>query len=130
MTTNYIGSPYLLMKGAKIGVKVHDVNELVPSEVSNFLDAFDIVQHYFEFGITIFYNIDKQNEEGSDSVGRVLNLGSRVACDRLTRDTVLCLEAKLLSKYDQEIPQSQTADKPMAPQRRATQQSRDTKKTN
>ena len=36
MTTNYIGSPYLLKKGAKIGVKVHDVNELVPSEVSNF----------------------------------------------------------------------------------------------
>ena len=88
------------------------------------------MQHYFEFGMPIFYIIDKQNEEGSDSVGRVLNLGSRVTCNRLTRDTVLCLEAKLLSKYDQEIPQSQTADKSMAPQRRATQQSRDTRKTN
>ena len=33
-------------------------------------------------------------------------------------------------EYDQEIPQSQTADKPMAPRRRATQQSRDTRKTN
>ena len=31
--------------------------------------------------------------------------------------------------YDQEISQSQTADKPMAPQERATQQSRDTLKT-
>ena len=31
------------------------------------------------------------------------------------------------SKYDQEIPQSQTADKPMAWQGRATQQSRDTR---
>ena len=34
------------------------------------------------------------------------------------------------SEYDQEIPQSQTADKPMAPRGRATQPSRDTRKTN
>ena len=34
------------------------------------------------------------------------------------------------SEYDQEIPQSQTADKTMAPRGRATQQSRDTRKTN
>ena len=34
------------------------------------------------------------------------------------------------SEYDQEIPQSQIADKPMAPRGRATQPSRDTKKTN
>ena len=33
---------------------------------------------------------------------------------------------KIVSQYDQEIPQSQTADKPMAPRGRATQQSRDT----
>ena len=33
------------------------------------------------------------------------------------------------SEYDQEILQSQTADKPMAPPERATQQSRDTRKT-
>ena len=31
---------------------------------------------------------------------------------------------KIVSEYDQEIPLSQIADKPMAPQRRATQQSR------
>ena len=37
---------------------------------------------------------------------------------------------KIVSEYDQEIPQSQTADKPMAPRGRATQQSRDTRKTN
>ena len=36
---------------------------------------------------------------------------------------------KIVSEYDQEIPQSQTADKPMAPQGNATQ-SRDTIKTN
>ena len=34
------------------------------------------------------------------------------------------------SEYDQEIPQSQTADKPIAPRGKATQQPRDTSKTN
>ena len=34
------------------------------------------------------------------------------------------------SEYDQEIPQSQIADKQVAPQGRATQQSRDTRRTN
>ena len=34
------------------------------------------------------------------------------------------------SEYDQEIPQSQTAEIPMAPRGRATHQSRDTRKTN
>ena len=37
---------------------------------------------------------------------------------------------KIVSEYDQEIPRSQTADKPMAQRGRATQQSRDTRKTN
>ena len=38
--------------------------------------------------------------------------------------------AKIVSEYDQEIPQSQTADNPMAPRGRATQPPRDTRKTN
>ena len=37
---------------------------------------------------------------------------------------------KITSEYDQEIPQSQTADNPMAPRGRAPQPSRDTRKTN
>ena len=37
---------------------------------------------------------------------------------------------KKVSEYDQEIPQSQTADKSMAPQGKATQQSQDNRKTN
>ena len=36
----------------------------------------------------------------------------------------------MVSVYDQEVPQSQTADKPMAPRGRATEQSRETGKTN
>ena len=35
--------------------------------------------------------------------------------------------AKIVSEFDQEIPQSQTADKPMAPRGRATQPQQDTK---
>ena len=37
---------------------------------------------------------------------------------------------KIVSEYDQEIPQSQTADNPKALRGRASQPSRDTKKTN
>ena len=37
---------------------------------------------------------------------------------------------KKVSDYDQEIPQSQTADNPLATRGRATQPSRDTRKTN
>ena len=37
---------------------------------------------------------------------------------------------KIVSEYDQEIPQSQTADNPMAPRGRAAQPPRDTRKTN
>ena len=41
-----------------------------------------------------------------------------------------CPYVKIVSENDHEIPQSQTADKPMAPQGGATQESRDTRKTN
>ena len=40
------------------------------------------------------------------------------------------INSKIVSKYDQDIPQSQTADNPMAPRGRAAQPSRDTRKTN
>ena len=36
----------------------------------------------------------------------------------------------IVNEYDQEILQSQTADKPMAPRGRATQQPQDARKTN
>ena len=38
--------------------------------------------------------------------------------------------SKIVSEYDQEIPQSQTAENPMAPRGRASQPSQDTRKTN
>ena len=37
---------------------------------------------------------------------------------------------KIVSEYDQEIPQSQTADNPLAPRGRVAQPSQDTRKTN
>ena len=40
------------------------------------------------------------------------------------------LLSKIVSEYDQEIPQSQTADNPVAPRGRAAQPSGDTRKTN
>ena len=42
----------------------------------------------------------------------------------------LKMAAKIVNEYDQEIPQSQTADNPVAPRGRAAQPSRDTRKTN
>ena len=39
-------------------------------------------------------------------------------------------QAKIVSEIDQEIPQSQTPDNPMAPGGRANPPSRDTRKTN
>ena len=39
-------------------------------------------------------------------------------------------QTKIVSEYDQEIPQSQTADNPVTPRGRAAQPSRDPRKTN
>ena len=41
-----------------------------------------------------------------------------------------CTQPIIVSEYDQEIPQSQTADNPVAPRGRAAQPSQDTRKTN
>ena len=40
------------------------------------------------------------------------------------------VRSKIVSEYDQEIPQSQTADNPVAPRGRAAQPSQDTRETN
>ena len=51
----------------------------------------------------------------------IYNLGNK---------TVLYFICKKVSEYDQEIPQSQTADNPVAPRGRAAQPSQDTRRTN
>ena len=45
-------------------------------------------------------------------------------------DYIYHMTLKIVSEYDQEIPQSQTADNPTATRGRAAQPSRDTRKTN
>ena len=45
-------------------------------------------------------------------------------------NNVWYLTVKIVNEYDQEIPQSQTADNPVAPRGRAAQPSQDTRKTN
>ena len=45
-------------------------------------------------------------------------------------DLRMVLKAKIVSEYDQEIPQSQTADNPVAPPERTAQPTRVTRKTN
>ena len=62
---------------------------------------------------------------------------SRHMCHLLTKDLRLdrspntfSAYVKIVSEYDQEMPQSQTADNPVAPRGRAAQPSRDTRKTN
>ena len=43
---------------------------------------------------------------------------------------LLSITSKIVSEYDQEIPQLQTSDNPMALRGRAAQPSQDTRKTN
>ena len=67
--------------------------------------------------------------------GHISQLKSDSMIDQIVKHNLCGMEhgisiPKVVSEYDQEIPQSQTADNPVAPQGRATQQSRDTWKTN
>ena len=55
---------------------------------------------------------------------------NKVIRENTTFIIVLPGSTKRVSEYDQEIPQSQKADNPMAPRGRAAQPSRDTRKTN
>ena len=59
------------------------------------------------------------------------NMHKSVMCDcDILGSPEYTLLTKKVSKYDQEIPQSQTADNPVPPQGRPAQLSRDTRKTN
>ena len=54
-------------------------------------------------------------------------IGGQLTSPKFSRKVT---DSKIVSEYDQEIPQSQTADIPVALRGRAAQPSRDTKKTN
>ena len=55
---------------------------------------------------------------------------SNTGPDPLKITKLLSQHSIIVSEYDQEIPQSQTADNTVAPRGRAAQPSRDTRKTN
>ena len=50
--------------------------------------------------------------------------------ENITCDVIIRIKITKKNEYDQEIPQSQTADNPVAPRGRAAQPSQDTRKTN
>ena len=66
----------------------------------------------------------------NQSTGRTDADGCTLVCNSPNRDVVSLIPFMIVSEYDQEIPQSQTADDPVAPRGRAAQPSRDTRKTN
>ena len=101
-----VGLKSLLRQGLSepdfYGDLVYKLKKIVGS--NNFSAQFiKIISHYKKIG----YNI---------------NVLQQTAC--------LVVNPKIVSEYDQKIPQSQTADNPVAPRGRATQPSRDTRKTN
>ena len=55
---------------------------------------------------------------------------AKISCISISIEQIDRFSPKIVSEYDQEIPQSQTADNPVAPRGRAAQPSRDTRKTN
>ena len=67
---------------------------------------------------------------GSTDFSRFLYLDSSVISLKSAFTSTFFKIFSKNSEYDQEIPQSQTADNPVAPRGRAAQPSRDTRKTN
>ena len=55
---------------------------------------------------------------------------TRAFQQKINKSIYIYLNTKMVNECDQEIPQSQTADNPVAPRGRAVQPSRDTRKTN
>ena len=68
--------------------------------------------------------------ERSGAVGRALDWGSKGSPPAESLYLLLSSSSKIVSEYDQKIPQSQTADNPVASGGRAAHPSRDTMRTN
>ena len=92
------------------------------------------------FKITVFDQMRNSYRESVTSVLHDLEWpplqhGRRIIIKRLTTfykavNNSVPVTIKIVSEYDQEIPQSQTADNPVAPRGRAAQPSQDSRKTN
>ena len=94
----------------------------------------------FHLVLSLFYSLKRGcNGFIAEKTIQIFYTGSRGGplfsgwgCPTFSRRGVQMLISieKIVSEYDQEIPQSQTADNPMAPRGRAAKPSRDTRKTN
>ena len=93
--------------------KIHFCNKQIPSCKIIFLDKVELHFVRCEFVFSIQVNI-------------LFDVFALMYCQY----TDFLFNTKIVSEYDQEIPQSQTADNPVAPRGRAAQPSRDTRKTN
>ena len=73
-----------------------------------------------------------QNPHNRDNYKQRINNSRTTALARTAARAKrgILLVPKIVSEYDQEIPQSQTADNPVAPRGRAAQPSQDTRNTN
>ena len=87
----------------------------------------------FKMHIKIHVSVQPRFAGNSNTIqdGKFLLLFSLCVVNRITINlaVICCFIFLNNSEYDQEIPQSQTADKPMAPWGWATQQSQDARKT-
>ena len=85
----------------------------------------DLFMFCYERDFLMSFSDDKQVD-----IIDAFNTTSRYLDDILNTNNVYLDTMVIESEYDQKIPQSQTADNPKAPRGRATQPSRDTRKTN
>ena len=104
------------------------------NSTSRYLDVLlDIDNPYFEQMVGQIYStelqLDKANSSDTEAPFLDLNLSitNGIVSSKIMINGMIL---KIVIEYDQEIPQSQTADNPMAPRGRAAQPSRDTRKTN
>ena len=79
---------------------------------------------HFQMPLVPSRYILKENKENEHFLGLILSLNQFIFTQTMK------FELKIVREYDQEIPQSQTADNPVAPRGRAVQPSRDTRQTN
>ena len=93
--------------------------------VTKMANKIGLKQRNCHFGPNLWFLVtDCFKNEISEQLNTIISFNMLCAMVFL----IFCL--KIVSEYDQEIPQSQTADNPVAPRGRAAQPSRDTRRTN
>ena len=126
-------------KGVKVLSKPH-ILPLFPNLLNKFNEILALVSDplcnapKLCFLHDLFFHGDLYNYGQSQvSVNEALKFkvnSLKIVADRFTQSFRYRAIIKIVSEYDQELPQSQTADNPVAPRGIAAQPSRDTRKIN